>query len=852
MKKLFTYLIGVPFLVALVIACPKTYVPPIPTAQVGEQIYTLECVGSSTATKTSYEIDEFCNTVLSDKRYLEVKTEHSSHNNDIGFSFEANLKAINTPHQHGTQVVPILIKDSTGVWGKSEISVFINHDKTAPSVAVANNIGEIDFGTAITQELLTQLIMESDNFNVSLNPCASSESKKFSFCDMVYETNVEANQTYTCSFRIEDFFKNKSEVFSTTYSIGANIHAAPEVKQLQDIVTDCENISLTQILDRVYDPNYFEIKTLNGKSFVKPVQISGFTGITSGTHYHNKNLELTGTFFDSEGISTKKTIKVVVNPAHQDPPVNNSFDPNQPIGRILITDNPLSDAEVLTIVNQFINKTIKPQMFTLSECADQNVINTTIQSCSINTSVKGEYPVELIISDSLGIEMTAPLTVKVKVVTPLPDGIQSTVVVDGKELYITHYDAFDSWETLENNWDIGNPGYGNNGDGWNTWEGGKYAGASYDWQEGAKRSADYYNQYRIDTGNPGILMPSEVTFPDGIKGYSGDRYKQPYWSPKAVAINNGQLEIQVYFDPDITRPDNIIATDNNCGTTKGYGLAGAIHSKRQFPCGFFITKLRHGTTDGSQKTPVHWDAWWAESNNPYSRAYGAKELFMPPGGKTRSRRGFQLSNGQIPTVADRGLNGEQVYEFDMYEWVGNGNWQYQVIHAWSWYGGYTGNEQRLDAEPRMYSTADGLRQNDKNGMNGVGMKGGGYSDGGQAASGNWFYLAMLVTPDKIQMWNSPIKGNYEGSLANPVSTCTANRQSGAFGNNNIDNIWPADEWCPIQVKYSCELGQWTNDHMSIYNKRTEFDKNTGKKDIMYAEFFAFYAWDTSGKYPIAD
>lgn len=846
MKKIYLLLALLSF---LLFSCEKHYTAELPTAEAGPQTFIMECVGSSTAPKTKYTNDEFSNTVLKDERYLKVTTQHVNHNPDVGFEFEANLKAINTPHQHGEQFIPIGIKDSMGVWGKSQVRVIINHDKSAPKVTSGGNIGTIPYGEAVTQVVLEQMIRNFSNFKVELNPCAASESKKFTFTDMVYETNVDAETDYTVSFCVTDFFGNKSEVGSYTYSIGENTLSAPEVKQLQDIVLDCETITLENVKSKVEDPAYFDIKTLNGKHFVSVI-ISGLENIKPNTHYHDKNLELVGTFIDSDGISTKKTIKVVVNPAHPGAPVNKSFNADVYIGKIIKTDTPYSKAEADTIILQYAKERILANMFELCECAKQDFISISIVTHNVDSSVLGMYPVTLLITDSIG--QTLTLDVKVKVGVTIPDGIQEKITVDGKELSLTHYDAFNSWEVLEKNWDIGNPGYGNNGDGWNTWEGGKYAGASYGWQEGAKRSANYYDQYRIDTGNPGILMPTEVTFDDGIKGYSGDRYKQPYWSPKAVAINNGQLEIQVYFDPDITRPDNIIATNNNCGTTKGYGLAGAIHSKRQFPCGFFITKLRHGTTDGSPKTPVHWDAWWAESNNPYSRAYGAKELFMPPGGKTRSRRGFQLSNGQIPTVADRGLNGEQVYEFDMYEWVKYGNWQYQVIHAWSWYGGYTGNEQRLDAEPRMYSTADGLRQNDKDEMKGVDMKGGGYSDGGQAASKEWFYLAMLVTPDKIQMWNSPIRGTYEGSLANPVSTCTANRQSGAFGNNNIDNIWPADEWCPIQIKYSSELGQWSNNHMQIYNERSKFDKNTGKKDIMYAEFFAFYAWDTSGKYHLVE
>ena len=112
-----------------------------------------------------------------------------------------------------------------------------------------------------------------------------------------------------------------------------------------------------------------------------------------------------------------------------------------------------------------------------------------------------------------------------------PTIIPARVTVEGKELKLTHYDPFDSWETLEENWDIGNPGI-----------------------------------YRPSIGNEGETLSKVMDFGDGIKGYSGDRYKQPYWSPEAVDIKDGELLIKVYFDPNI---DNLNEDSN--------GNTGYIH-----------------------------------------------------------------------------------------------------------------------------------------------------------------------------------------------------------------------------------------------------------------------------------
>ena len=124
-----------------------------------------------------------------------------------------------------------------------------------------------------------------------------------------------------------------------------------------------------------------------------------------------------------------------------------------------------------------------------------------------------------------------------------------------------------------------------------------------------------------------------------------------------------------------------------------------------------------------------------------------------------------------------------------------------------------------------------------------------YGDGGQAKRGDWFYLAMLVTPEKVVMWNFSKDWNWDFS-APAVSCSETTNMDRAFGNSAAPVAYrDADGKSPIQVKYSSELGQWNNSHDIIYNNR---DKLTPENpDIMHAEFFAFYAWDTeSGKYKV--
>ena len=431
---------------------------------------------------------------------------------------------------------------------------------------------------------------------------------------------------------------------------------------------------------------------------------------------------------------------------------------------------------------------------------------------------------------------------------PAEGKIPAAIMAEGKKLSLTYYDPFDSMETLKENWDIGNPGI-----------------------------------KRPEIGNDGLEL-KEKNFDDGIKGYENDRYKQPYWSPLAVDIKDGELLIKVFYDDSI--PNHNISTTTDSQTAPegdnfipghganaepGYGLAGAIHSKRQFPSGLFVTKIKHSWGDRAGKTSAHWDAWWAESNNPFSKEYGKKKLFSwDTNDSTRVGKVFEnydYKENPYPSALSqyKGINGEQVYEYDMYEWVGgvidqqpgyDAVTQYQVLHSWPWYGGYPGWDDRMElgviyggADDGNYYITNDLRKLDARGA-GFGKDGNGtttYNDGGQAKSGDWFYLAMLVTPEKVVMWNFPKDWNWNLN-AEAVSRSETGNMNPAFGNSAAPAAYrDADGKSPIQVKYSSELGQWNNGHNLIYKHRNELTPEN--PDIMHAEFFAFYAWDTeSGTY----
>ena len=422
---------------------------------------------------------------------------------------------------------------------------------------------------------------------------------------------------------------------------------------------------------------------------------------------------------------------------------------------------------------------------------------------------------------------------------PAEGKIPAAMMAEGKKLSLTYYDPFNSMDTLKADWDIGNPGI-----------------------------------YRPEIGNEGLELSEVKDFGDGIKGYENDRYKQPYWSPQAVRIKDGCLYIDVYYDPNI--PNKNISTtatsstepegDNfipNIGANAepGYGLAGAIHSKRQFPSGLFITKIKHDFSGRENKHASHWDAWWAESNNPFSKKYGEKDLFMHPGAQAGvnqiAKYKFNNDGNLHPTVSARGLNGQQVYEYDMYEWVSNNDLQYMVTHMWSWYGGYPGWDDRMaqgvtygGADNGNYYITNDFRNNDKDGTENTRINIS-YPDGNQAKRQEWFYLVLLVIPGEnggVKMWNFSKDWNWDlNDKESLVRHASETYRMSCFGNDLCPIPFPADTYAPIQVKYSSELGQWNNNHNLIYEARETLTKDA--PDSTVAEFFAFYAWDTeSGTY----
>lgn len=199
----------------------------------------------------------------------------------------------------------------------------------------------------------------------------------------------------------------------------------------------------------------------------------------------------------------------------------------------------------------------------------------------------------------------------------------------------TYSDEFTDWQSFQEDWDIGNPGYN-----------------------------------KPEVGNMGYEKPEEVKFDDGLMGYKNDRFKQPYWSPKAVTLKDGFLVIGTMYDQNVPVYDK-----DGKKVRDGYALSGAIHSRRQFPYGYFETRILM-----DKETATHWDAWWAESNNPFSRAYGEKKLFTPTDNML-SEMGLSLKIADKKQKTDKysennrapqewqGFNGQQVYEYDMYEWV---------------------------------------------------------------------------------------------------------------------------------------------------------------------------------------
>ena len=794
----------------------KYYEAPVPKIEITSTTYTVSCSEKIT------DEASFIESVLRNQDYVKVSTAHGKHKG--AFEFDADLSKLAVPHAHGKIEVPFIVKDSTGVFSKAVYPVYVTPVAAAPTVQKADDVLTIPATESVTAEYLENALVSELNMKVTIGACAAASTNAYTLTDWDI-SYVEGSET-EASFTVVDALNSKSEPQTVRYLKEPN-PMAPSITVPEDpIVVHC-GMTTEEILDQLKADITVSPGTTAGASLTAwEITSENAAQFTADVHFCMQIVPVTYTVRNNEGFESSATVNLRFDVRAGEAPFAPGTDAftvqfikesaaagysaeqmNALLSAVLQDDNKnaASDSRTETCSEYLIrNSGFSVEILDGWEEVDFNAaadysLSCILKSVSSGATVK-EFTATVRIIDSS------------QYVNESQDNIPLSVTVEGKTLKLTHFDPFDDWDTLETNWDIGNPGID-----------------------------------RPEIGNPGIERPTLVEFPDGIKGYSGDRYKQPYWSPEAVGISDdGQLEIKVFFDKTI-RNKNVnngqegYIPGGSAVDTTGYGLAGAIHSKRQFPSGLFVTKIKHSWGNRSAKTNAHWDAWWAESNNPFSRAYGKKELFSW-GTDDSTRRGKVFTDG-VPETQYKGVNGEQVYEYDMYEWVSNNTTQWQVLHSWAWYGGYPGWEDRYETrggDNNYWSTADNLRGNDNQGFSNS------YGDNGQAQRGNWFYLAMLVTPEKVVMWNFPGDWNWNFS-ASAIRKSELNNQNRAFGNSAAPLSYrDADGKSPIQVKYSSELGDWGNKHNLIYNNRETLTPEN--PDIMHAEFFAFYAWDTD-KYP---
>ena len=794
----------------------KYYEAPVPKIEITSTTYTVSCSEKIT------DEASFIESVLRKQDYVKVSTAHGKHKG--AFEFDADLSKLAVPHAHGKIEVPFIVKDSTGVFSKAVYPVYVTPVAAAPTVQKADTVLTIPATESVTAEYLENALVSELNMKVTIGACAAASTNAYTLTDWDI-SYVEGSET-EASFTVVDALNSKSEPQTVRYLKEPNPMAPVITVPEAPIVVHC-GMTTEEILTQLKPEITVSPGTTAGASLTAwEITSENAAQFTADVHFCMQIVPVTYTVRNNEGFESSATVNLRFDVRAGEAP----FAPGTDAFTVQFIKESAAagySAEqmnaLLSAVLQDDNKNAASDSRT-ETCSEYLIRNSgfSVEILDgweeVDFNAAADYNLSCILKSSSSGETVKEFTATVRIIDPSQyvnesqDNIPLSVTVEGKTLKLTHFDPFDDWDTLETNWDIGNPGID-----------------------------------RPEIGNPGIEQPTLVEFPDGIKGYSGDRYKQPYWSPEAVGISDdGQLEIKVFFDKTI-RNKNVnngqegYIPGGSAVDTTGYGLAGAIHSKRQFPSGLFVTKIKHSWNPRSAKTNAHWDAWWAESNNPFSRAYGKKELFSW-GTDDSTRRGKVFTDG-VPETQYKGVNGEQVYEYDMYEWVSNNTTQWQVLHSWAWYGGYPGWEDRYETrggDNNYWSTADNLRGNDNQGFSNS------YGDNGQAQNGDWFYLAMLVTPEKVVMWNFPGDWNWNFS-ASAIRKSELNNQNRAFGNSAAPLSYrDADGKSPIQVKYSSELGDWGNKHNLIYNNRETLTPEN--PDIMHAEFFAFYAWDTD-KYP---
>lgn len=408
---------------------------------------------------------------------------------------------------------------------------------------------------------------------------------------------------------------------------------------------------------------------------------------------------------------------------------------------------------------------------------------------------------------------------EIKIDVLVMETIPATLTVDGKTYKLVYFDAFDNQAILEANWDVGNPGHN-----------------------------------APEIGNEG-LEPTYFEAPDGqFHGYADEWQKQPTWSPRATYIEDGKARLLAKYDKEAQ-----------------IGVAGALHSKRLFPHGVF-----HARWTQKRDTASHWDAFWLDTNQPFSKAYGQKLLNLPKALRSEVDVDSDLGEGFFDNQAaniqhgnttvsnpilyqsaytlkkistgswnftaakrvdqiGRWYNGEQRYELDAYEWTG-GTTQNNVIHTWHWMRGYPGNESDLDPVQGVAKKWHvGSVARDPGKVNGVpGYSWVYYKDVNKTPS---FTLTALYNDSKIAFY-------YNAHGESSFTTPTYSRQKASDGSFDSDKSgdnkqpWPDDEFNPVQVKFTIEPGQWNEDFFQI---TTAFKDKPDEFDAMDLEYFAYYA-----------
>lgn len=395
--------------------------------------------------------------------------------------------------------------------------------------------------------------------------------------------------------------------------------------------------------------------------------------------------------------------------------------------------------------------------------------------------------------------------------------IAETLEVDGKTYNLVYFDAFDNQAILEANWDIGNPGYD--------------ANAELQTKVGNKGGNPFYYQS-----------------PDGqFHGYGNELHKQPTWSPHAVEIKDGKARLQIKY------------------TEATGGIIGAIHSYRRFPHGLFIARW----TEKRENTN-HWDAFWLDTNHPFSKAYGQKILNLPKALRNSVVKDPKLGDGFFNNEADniakgsetldnavlyqadytmlketntndqsawnftiaqevnqkgRFYNAEQRYELDIFELPYANNNPNIVIHLWHFMRGYPSNKS---GSPK--SVGNVARDVGKLNLNSHSAA----FNSPDVASGKPFSFSCLYNDEKIAFYHS-------GSGEPDFSRIRHSKTKDSNGNGNILGSampWPNDEFNPVEVKFSIEPGSSWADTPSA----SEGDwYKKGNIDYMDVEYFAYYA-----------